>query len=49
MHNHGAGDILEITALRHKSALLLPFTRAIVPNVDLSAGRIIVDLPDETE
>ena len=49
IHNHGAGDIIEISSTRHKSALLLPFTKAIVPNVDLSAGRLIVDLPDETE
>jgi 16S rRNA processing protein RimM len=49
IHNHGAGDIIEISSTRHKSALLLPFTSVIVPNVDLSAGRLIVDLPDETE
>mgnify|MGYP001810027044 CR=1 FL=1 len=49
IHNHGAGDIIEISSPRHKSALLLPFTKTIVPNVDLSAGRIVVDLPEETE
>lgn len=49
IYNHGAGDILEISTARHKSALLLPFTLAIVPNVDLAAGRIVVDLPDEGE
>lgn len=49
VHNHGAGDILEISPTRHKSALLLPFTMAIVPNVDLAAGRLIVDLPDVVE
>ncbi|MDX5350317.1 MAG: ribosome maturation factor RimM [Paracoccaceae bacterium] len=49
IHNHGAGDIIEISPPGHKSALLLPFTKAIVPNVDLSAGRLIVDLPDEVE
>jgi 16S rRNA processing protein RimM len=49
VHNHGAGDILEISPPGHKSALLLPFTKAIVPNVDLGAGRLIVDLPEETE
>lgn len=49
MHNHGAGDIIEISPIRHKSALLLPFTKAIVPNVDLSAGRIVVDLPETSE
>ncbi|WP_347310908.1 ribosome maturation factor RimM [Defluviimonas sp. SAOS-178_SWC] len=47
--NHGAGDILEIFAPGRKTALLLPFTRAIVPTVDLTAGRIIVDPPEETE
>lgn len=49
IHNHGAGDIIEISSTRHKSALLLPFTKTIVPNVDLAAGRLIVDLPEETE
>ncbi len=46
MHNHGAGDIIEILTLAHKS-LLLPFTLAIVPTVDLKAGRIVVDLPED--
>lgn len=49
IYNHGAGDILEISSPRHKSALLLPFTVETVPNVDLAAGRLIVDLPEETE
>lgn len=49
VYNHGAGDILEISPVRHKSALLLPFTMAIVPNVDILAGRIVVNLPEETE
>jgi 16S rRNA processing protein RimM len=49
IYNHGAGDIVEISPIRHKSALLLPFTTVIVPNVDLAAGRIVVNLPDETD
>jgi len=49
VHNHGAGDIVEISSIRHKSAVLLPFTKAIFPNVDLAAGRMIVDLPEDTE
>lgn len=49
IHNHGAGDIVEISPTRHKSALLLPFTAAIVPNVDVAAGRIIVNLPDNSD
>lgn len=49
IHNHGAGDIVEISPTRHKSALLLPFTVAIVPNVDMAAGRIVVNLPDDSD
>jgi 16S rRNA processing protein RimM len=49
VYNHGAGDILEISPTGHKSALLLPFTMAIVPNVDLAAGRIVVDLPEVSD
>lgn len=49
VYNHGAGDILEIFVPGRKTALLLPFTRAAVPTVDLTARRIIVDPPEETE
>jgi 16S rRNA processing protein RimM len=49
IHNHGAGDIIEISPVDHKSALLLPFTRAIVPNVDLSARLMVVNLPEDSE
>lgn len=46
VHNHGAGDILEITTAGHKSALLLPFTKTNVPTVDLASGRLIADVPE---
>ncbi len=46
VHNHGAGDILEIGGAGRKAALMLPFTLAAVPTVDLGAGRIVVDLPE---
>lgn len=46
VHDHGAGDLLEITGPGLKSAVLLPFTRANVPMVDLGAGRIIADPPE---
>ncbi|MCX7889522.1 MAG: ribosome maturation factor RimM [Rhodobacteraceae bacterium] len=46
IHNHGAGDIIEVQGKGR--ALLLPFTRAVVPTVDLTAGRIVVDPPEET-
>jgi len=44
--NHGAGDLLEIHGPDLKASVLLPFTMASVPTVDLAAGRIIVDPPD---
>ena len=45
--DHGAGDILEVTGAGG-AALLVPFTRAAVPTVDLAAGRVVVDPPEET-
>ena len=45
VHNHGAGDILEVGV----SGLLIPFTRAAVPTVDLAARRVVVDLPEERD
>lgn len=45
--NHGASDLIEIMGPGMKSPLLLPFSKAVVPTVDLAGGRIIVDLPDE--
>lgn len=45
VHDHGAGDVLEILAPGGKS-VLIPFARAVVPTVDLAAGRIIADLPE---
>ncbi len=43
--NHGAGDLLEVKRAG-AAPVLLPFTRAVVPTVDLAAGRIIVDMPE---
>jgi 16S rRNA processing protein RimM len=48
IHNFGAGDIIEI-APPQGSTLLLPFTNAVVPTVDLAAGRVVIELPQEIE
>ncbi|WP_420131517.1 ribosome maturation factor RimM [Rhodopseudomonas sp.] len=48
MHDFGAGDIIEI-APPSGPTLLLPFTNAVVPTVDLQAGRVIVEPPSEIE
>ena len=49
VHNHGAGDLLEVAGPGLKAPLLLPFTLAVVPTVDLAAGRIVADLPEGLE
>jgi 16S rRNA processing protein RimM len=48
IHNFGAGDIIEI-APPQGTTLLLPFTNAVVPTVDLAGGRVVIELPDEIE
>ena len=48
IHNFGAGDIIEI-APPHGPTLLLPFTNAVVPTVDLAGGRVVIELPEEVE
>jgi 16S rRNA processing protein RimM len=48
IHNFGAGDIIEI-APPHGPTLLLPFTNAVVPTVDLAGGRVVIELPEEAE
>jgi 16S rRNA processing protein RimM len=44
--DHGAGDVIEVTDARGKIRVW-PFTKAIVPTVDLANGRLIVDPPPE--
>jgi 16S rRNA processing protein RimM len=46
IHNFGAGDLLEIR-LQDSSTVMLPFTDVVVPTIDLDAGRIIVNPPQE--
>src|ERR1700742_1463768 len=48
IHNFGAGDIIEI-APPSGSTLLLPFSNAVVPTVDIAAGRVVIELPEEVE
>lgn len=46
VHDYGAGASLEIVRAEAAS-LIVPFTRACVPNVDITAGRIVVVSPEE--
>ena len=44
--NHGASDLLEVQPAGQGEPVLLPFTKAAVPTVDLGAGRIVADPPE---
>jgi 16S rRNA processing protein RimM len=48
IHNFGAGDILEI-APPQGATVLLPFSNAVVPTVDLAGGRVVIEMPGEIE
>ena len=44
VHDFGAGDCLEI-ARPERQPLMVPFTRAAVPVVDIAGGRVVLDPP----
>lgn len=46
MQNFGAGDLIEVQPPGGGDTVLLPFTEAVVPVVDLPAGRMVVEPPD---
>jgi 16S rRNA processing protein RimM len=48
IHNFGAGDIIEI-APASGPTLLLPFSNAVVPTVDIARGRVVIEIPSEIE
>ena len=43
--NHGASDLLEIKNKTEKNTILVPFTRKIVPKVDIKNSIVIIDPP----
>ena len=46
VQNHGASDLLELSIPGDSATVLLPFTRAAVPTVDLASRRIVADPPE---
>jgi 16S rRNA processing protein RimM len=46
VQNHGAGDLLEVQLPESSATVLVPFTLAVIPTVDMDTGRIIADPPD---
>lgn len=49
VHNFGASDIVEIAPASGGASLLIAFTDAAVPEVDLERGRVMVVPPEELE
>jgi 16S rRNA processing protein RimM len=49
VHDFGGGDILEIEPVARAETLLFPFTRDVVPEVDVAGGYVIIAPPVEIE
>jgi 16S rRNA processing protein RimM len=47
IHDFGAGDLLELRPLGTGRTVLMPFTAATVPVVDIAGGRIVIDPPED--
>lgn len=45
VQTNGAVDLLEVINPTHKDTVLVPFSKAVVPTVDLASGRIVLDPP----
>lgn len=45
VYDFGAGDTLELTGTPDGKPLMVPFTLAVVPEVDIAGGRLVVDPP----
>jgi len=46
IHDFGAGDLLELTPEGGGASVLLPFTKAVVPVIDIAGRRIVAEPPD---
>jgi 16S rRNA processing protein RimM len=49
VHNFGAGDLIEIVPAAGGEPLLLPFTEAVVPTIDMAARKIVIVPPAVSE
>ena len=49
VQNYGAGDLLEIRLTGSSKTELVPFTDAVVPEVDIAARRVVVVMPETDE
>jgi 16S rRNA processing protein RimM len=49
IHNFGAGDLLELKRTGGNETVMMPFTEATVPQVDIAGRRIVVEPPAEAK
>ncbi|HEY8065578.1 MAG TPA: ribosome maturation factor RimM [Methylosinus sp.] len=49
VRNFGAGDLLEVRPPAGGETMLFPFTKAVVPIVDVAGGRVVVEPPLEID
>ena len=49
VQNYGAGDLLEIRLAGSSKTEFVPFTDAVVPEVDIAARRVVVVMPGADE
>ena len=49
VRNFGAGDILEVAPAAGGETLMYPFTKAVVPVVSVTDGRVVIEPPEEIE
>jgi 16S rRNA processing protein RimM len=47
VRNFGAGDILEVAPVAGGETLMYPFTRAVVPIISVTEGRVVIEPPEE--
>jgi 16S rRNA processing protein RimM len=45
VHNFGAGDLLELRPATGGDTVMVPFTEATVPMIDLAHGRVVMVPP----
>ena len=48
IHDFGAGELIEVAPAAGGPTVLLPFTKTVVPTVDLAGRRVVVDPPADT-
>ena len=47
MYDFGAGPIVELRLAASGASIMLPFTEACVPEIDLAGGNIVIELPQD--